>query len=254
MSANKVRTRSESETISIQMMEKLLEKHLKPINDKVDSLCTSVKRIEARIDTMEKEQSDQAAALTYLGEEMAELKIRVSEVENQPHDISPIQAEVQKMKMFADNIEHAKRSKCVEVQGVPYAKGESLLEAYRLMTKKLLIDASDQRLDTVYRIKTTNRIVFRFIQTHFRDQFLSTFRRGSVTLRDLGFSNDDRLYINEVLSPDQHSLFFKARQFRKQNNFKYIWTHNQRIFIKKTAEADSIEIKSENTLRSLQTN
>lgn len=244
-------TNSDSDPVSASTLNKLLEKHLKPLNDKIDGLCISVKKLEARLETLESEQTDQAKSLTFLGDEIEEIKQRVVELEETASQHDRLHDEVQHIKSLADNSEHLKRSKCVEVQGIPPAKGESLMEAYRKLVHKLQIDINEQHLDTVYRIKSTNRVVFRFIQSHVRDNFISTFRKNTVTLKDLGFKESSRLYINEVLSPDQYTLFYKARMFKREHNFKYIWTNNQKIFMRKTSESQAIEIKSEETLQNI---
>lgn len=243
---------SDSDSLSTQTFNKLLEKHLKPLNEKIDGLCSSVKKIEARLESIEREQTDQAHSLTYLGDEIGDIKKRIAEVENDSKDHKRIQIEVDNIKAFIESSEHAKRAKCVEVQGIPPAKGENLLEAYRRLLQKLQISVNEQHLDTVYRIKTSNRVVFRFVQAHARDSFLSTFRKSTITVKDLGFKESSRLFINEVLSPEQYTLFYKARMFKRENNVKYIWTSNQKIFMRKTSESQAVEIKSEDSLQHLQ--
>lgn len=51
-----------------------------------------------------------------------------------------------------------------------------------------------------------------------------------------------RIFINEFLIPNRRRLFYKTKLFCKVNNYKYIWTRNGNIFIRKEDGSKKIHI------------
>ena len=50
---------------------------------------------------------------------------------------------------------------------------------------------------------------------------------------DLSRQSDNRIYISESLSPRNKELFKHCLKFRKDQRFKFIWTHSGRIYLRK---------------------
>ena len=131
-------------------------------------------------------------------------------------------------------------------------KGRSFLCILCTLCNKLnLQNLSTEDVDQIYRVKRSKRVVIRFVQSHKRDRLMAAYKGKSITVRDFGFKSDDRIFVNEVLSEKQSRLLYKARTFKKDNNYKYLWTKNQRIFLRKTSDSDVKEITSEGSLDAL---
>ena len=62
---------------------------------------------------------------------------------------------------------------------------------------------------------------------------------------DIGYVNtDNKLYINESLTPRAKELYFKVREFRNVHQFKYAWTKNGKSFLKENDDARSISFNT----------
>lgn len=79
------------------------------------------------------------------------------------------------------------------------------------------------------------------------------------TLEDLGYDHKELtpeqkqkpFYLNENLTPDQGKLFFEARKFKRANNYKFCWTSNGVILLRK-AEGEAVyTVQSEQNLNQL---
>lgn len=226
---------------------------LQSLDKKLDKILSQITIINQRLDKLEVNQKDQEKSLQFFHDDLEETKRKVEEIQsNLTQTRGPSQPIENLMKRVEAN-EHANRAKCIELNGIPYGKGENLIEGMEKLIKHMdfnwLNITTD--VDNVYRIRKTKKVIVKFTQTGKRDMFFQRYRKNIASAQALGFGDDQRIYINEVLSSDQASLFWKARNFKKQNQYRYIWTFNQRIYLRKTAETDAIQINSEQDLDTL---
>ncbi|CAG4943385.1 unnamed protein product [Colias eurytheme] len=59
------------------------------------------------------------------------------------------------------------------------------------------------------------------------------------------------IYITESLTAKTRKLFYLARQFANVHGYKFCWTTNGRVYMRKTDGGQHIHIKEENQLRQL---
>ena len=52
------------------------------------------------------------------------------------------------------------------------------------------------------------------------------------------------IFANEHLCPENKTLFFHARKFKTENNFKFCWSRDGKIFLRKDESSAIIRIKS----------
>ena len=244
-------TTEQEKTLTLSSLKGILDGYFNPLNDKISGITRSLNKIEQQVKDIEIEQVDQAKAILFLGDEVEHIKQSVDSVKAELKETTIKTGEIDVLKSSISKMEFERRAKFVEINGIPPRKGEDLMEALKILVTKLEVAVSPVDNDTVYRIKTTKRVVIRFQSTHKRDLFFKAFRGTNICGNDLGFQTTEKIYINEVLSPEQHQLLYKARKARKDKNYAHIWTFHQRIYMKKTSDSDMIEIKSEEGLKNL---
>ena len=66
-----------------------------------------------------------------------------------------------------------------------------------------------------------------------------------VSTRDIGYEENNNIYINENLAPSGRALLSKANFARKGAGFKFLWTYNGRIYVKKSPSHNKITINHE---------
>jgi hypothetical protein len=49
------------------------------------------------------------------------------------------------------------------------------------------------------------------------------------TAQDIGYSQDSKLFINDI----SRAIFNKVKEFKRQHEFKFIWTRQGKILLKK---------------------
>jgi hypothetical protein len=57
--------------------------------------------------------------------------------------------------------------------------------------------------------------------------------------RDLGFDSETSLYINESLTPKCRLLLKEVRWYKRNYNFKYVWSWQGKIYLRKDDSSSS---------------
>ena len=68
---------------------------------------------------------------------------------------------------------------------------------------------------------------------------------------NLGYSDDNNIYISESLTESYQELFKLCLKAKKDLRFDFIWTRNGRIFMRKDKETSAVLIKSIDELQEL---
>ncbi|XP_067945270.1 uncharacterized protein [Watersipora subatra] len=226
---------------------------LASIDLKLTQLIMDVAKIHKRLDLIENKQAEYELSLENFQEEINDVKSKVSELESAKTKRQQSTTH-NNLLMHVEANEHLNRAKAIELNGIPFKSGENLMEGFSKLLKVAKLDDINptRDIDNIYRIRQTPRILVKFIQTTKRDQFFQLYRRNIIDTSLLGFQEKNRIYINEVLSREQNELFWKAQKFKTNKNFRFIWTFNQRIYLRKTPESDAVQIRTQSDLDDLE--
>jgi len=86
-------------------------------------------------------------------------------------------------------------------------------------------------------------IIVRFISRKKRNALFKA--RKNFKDAKFDFLSSKGVFLNENLTPTNRQLLFQANKKRKDNQWKYLWTSNGRIFARKSDNSSSIQIKNE---------
>ena len=90
-------------------------------------------------------------------------------------------------------------------------------------------------------------IIARFVSRYKGNQvYISPFK--SKESYNFEVENLERLYVNEILTQKQKQLFRHTKQKAKDINYKFYWTFNRQIIVRKNEERDKTYIKHERNL------
>ena len=224
--------------------------NLKSIDSKLDLIISQLASLNKRIDTLESNQTELTKSVEFLSLKYEEIKDQALRLQNEVDILNEKIGSYKSLENRIEAYEYLDRAKCIELNGIPHSENEDLflgldklLQQSKITTINLAHD-----IDKIYRIRKTKRVIVKFITTTKRDSFFSAYRKNIIDNSKLGFKDTSKIYINEVLSSAQSQLYWQSRNFKKQHNYKYIWTFRQRIYLRKTAESDAIEICKESDL------
>lgn len=178
---------------------------------------------------------------------------------------------IQNLEMKIGDLQQLSRSSCVEIRNIPLKENECAKVLSAIVSRvsaAVNVPLKDNDIRDVYRLPgkpgTVRPVVAEFTTMETKNVFLSSVRnynnkqpKGSqLSTTNVGGLGDHRpIYVSEYLPSSSRKLFFAAREFAKHKEYKFCWTANGNILLRKEEGVKPILVKSEQTLRDLaQTN
>lgn len=227
------------------------------------SVMKDLKEVKTQNSDIIQSNSEIKAGMEFVNKMYEDMKLRIETLEKlREKDREYIHRLEDKLK----DIELASRSSALEIRNIPGSSKETcndLMSTVCNIGKVLgsVVVPSDFR-DT-YRLPTKGSvkpIVVEFSSVHKRDDFLSSAKRynknkeldDKLNTKILGISDvANPVFIAEYLSPSLKKLFYLSKQFAKNNDYKYCWAVNGRIYLRKETGSELFRILSERSLLSL---
>lgn len=148
----------------------------------------------------------------------------------------------------------------LQINDVPFTADENLFDIIITIAAKLRITIVCGDISDVVRVKQTRKktinanatmsnnsnafvnadhpatiiqgpIIVEFFSKAIRNKLFESYRKNNEIYFDI--DKKCRIFINEYLSSSNRRLFYKAKLFCKEHNFKYLWTKNGEILMKK---------------------
>ncbi|KAG7309647.1 hypothetical protein JYU34_004130 [Plutella xylostella] len=192
-----------------------------------------------------------------------ETNSRVSSIEAKLTDSSATVEELTQQLRIKDQ---QSRMNNLEISGVPQLKGENLQTILHNIAVKVGYTLRDTDIDFIHRVrryasvnnndpnKATStlipNIIVRFTQRQRRNEMLAAVRvRRGLTTADVGIDGASKpIFVNEHLTPHNKMLHGRARRLGKEIGYKYIYTRDCKIFLRKTDISKPFPILSEEDL------
>lgn len=167
------------------------------------------------------------------------------------------------IKLLEDKLENIQKEKlqtCIEIRNVPENPAETKEDLSNLVQKIYKGVKLEQYYSTpkdVYRVKAkpgTSRPIFVDLPTSLQKskiinavkQYNQTHQENKINTTMIGIDNKKSpIYVSEYLTPKTKRLHFLARDVAKMCNYRYCWTTNGRVYLRKAEGAPHILIKNE---------
>lgn len=158
-----------------------------------------------------------------------------------------------------DNAERFSRQKNIEIQNVPKKTGENLMDVVSRIGASLQSPVDPLSIDYVTRVPTQvknmpKNIIVPFVSKITRFSSCIPEKRLSEKSSQAGLSVidvADKLYINEHLTLTNKRIFKEARAIARSKGFKFVWTQNGNVLIRKSETSRILQISSEDDLKRL---
>lgn len=165
-----------------------------------------------------------------------------------------------------EDIQRTSKSSSIELRNIPISsekESKTDLSKIVLNTCKLLdVNVQEAAIRDVFRVNSKSgkgTIVAEFtsvILKHNVIQGIKSYNKHHPNQRlnsaDIGFAGQQTpIYISEALTSKGRRLFFVARDVAKTKEYKFCWTANGKIHLRKDIGAPRIEIKDESQLATL---
>lgn len=236
-------------------------------NTSLTKLVTEIAELKLQNLAIQKSNSEIEKSITFVTEKYDDMVKIIDSLQKenqlQKDNIINLELKIQDIQLLS-------RSSCVEIRNVPALENESASDLTTFINKVgATVDMTlcNTDLRDAYRLPgkpgTIRPIVAEFVNVQVKNKLITSVRNfnkihpneGRLNTKCIGLPGDRRpVYVAEYLPAMSRKLFYEAREFAKQKGYKFCWTANGNIFLRKTEGAKQVLVKSVETLRNLQFN
>ncbi|CAG5054408.1 unnamed protein product [Parnassius apollo] len=243
--------------------------------DLVLEIRSELKAIREEVHECRLEISEFKATLSAFEIRMSEIETRISALENKNSQMasssntSALEDTITELKVQLNNRDQELLSNDVEIFGITELGGENIMSTVTVLSTKLVITLDKRAIVNVERVGLARRnrvegstcdddlssmrtriIAVRFARRATRDEWLRAARvRRNLSTKDIDVTGKpSSIYINERLTRANRHLFFLARQEGKKRDWKYVWSKDGRILVRKDSGERAFHIRSEKGL------
>lgn len=234
------------------------------------SFTSAIQQLQRVFENMKREMNDFTTSLNHSSEDVAVFRREISDMKNQlkeqefyKAEVKNLRAEVIELRQELESREQQRLLKNVEITGLTEASGENLQQVVNTICVKLGVRLDPCDIDDVRRVglrgggpggvERPRPVILTLTRRAPRDQILraARVRRGLTTdMLDMT-GNPRRVYLNEHLTKTNRILFSKARAAGAQLKFKFVWSSNGNIYMRRSETSSVVRVLSDATLEKL---
>lgn len=160
-----------------------------------------------------------------------------------------LQDELGQIKQQLNKNEQKELKKNLLVQGIPYKENENLPDIINKIGNYLDVPGGNKF--TAFRLgrdknKSSVKVIFEDELT--KTKFLKSRKKFDLKSSDLGFTTDNKIFMNHELTKTNLELYMAAKVFKKDRNFKFLWIGDGNIFLRKDENSKVLLINSKSQL------
>lgn len=219
--------------LTIQDLRLVMREETAVINDKIDGLQQCIDFFTAQLDDLKKIIEDKDVKLdSVLG------RFDVLHIEN-----VKLSEENELLKGRVSHLEQYSRLNCIEIQGVPEPKDESVVHTVTKVASALNYKLNPEMIDACHRLggdrskQDRHRgIIVRFVRRWQKEDFMKARAiKRTISTKDLdpNVVAPTPIYINESLSLGNRKLYAQCLTYKRDNNIKYLWVKRGQIKMRK---------------------
>ncbi|XP_044757739.1 uncharacterized protein LOC123315900 [Coccinella septempunctata] len=195
--------------------------------------------------------------LQFLSDSFEELKqenkLIKEKLEGEQKKLNIANARIKVLEERMDEIEQASRNRNIILTNVPTQESENTNELVRKIVQTVHVDLSGEEFVSARISRKPNAPILVKLKTEDTRRKILEKRKtyGTLRMNDCGFQQENIVYFNEDLPRYKQELYAKARNFKKEHQYAYVWVKDGKIFIRKTEAARPLHIRSEKDLEHL---
>lgn len=212
--------------------------------------------LEHAIEEVREGQSGIVQSISFLDEKFEEMRKKTERIEKENQELQKqngrLEQKVNELSSQLKELDQYHRRVNLEITGVPEAQGENPEELVLKIAQHIHPGTSAKDLDVVHRLGRPSEesqrprpFIVRFSSRRARNAIYDGRRKlKSFSAKDLGFRSSSKIYINENLISSTRELLKEANTARRSAGFKFLWTQNGRIFVRKDEKSQPLIVSS----------
>jgi len=231
----------------MEKFKEILKSEMAPVLEKLKRLETNFEELSASYSFISKQYDELVKQCKSANEKIASLNKTVKEmkkdVESNKFSLFEVDDEIEEMAQYM-------RRDCLEISGVKPNANFSSEAIVVSIAKALDLDINESDISIAHPLPTYNsealaKIIVKFTRRNVRNALYGK-RKALAELKpsqrpDLnGFIVGENIYISESLTERRKKLYGAVNRFRKSIKWKFIWSQNGRIYIRKDKTAKEL--------------
>lgn len=173
--------------------------------------------------------------------------------------------EVASLKTANDDLKQYGRRDCLEIKGIPLTKEEdtdsiimNLADKVGVKIDKSEISVSHRLPNPSFAVNSSNAsspsIIVKFTRRNTHDKLYRARKLlKKISTKDLGYHrfSESKIYINESLTSYRKNVYKACQQFKKEQQYKYLWSSYGKSFLREDDDSEAILITSKDQLDTL---
>lgn len=243
--------------------KELLPSIRKEIKCELQEIRDDIKNLREKCEHIERSQEFLSQKYDKVIESIQESKKKIqansSKIDRQTESTSYLEANVDEIYTILDELQQYSRRDCLEIQGVPQIENEDLeqlvIEVCDLIGAKVTRDD----ISIAHRLpdtrKTKDRMIVKFLRRKKKEEVYKCRKQlQKKSIKDLpsiesqpsrSKKSTGKIHINESLTAYRRNLLWKVNEFKKENNFKFLWTNSGKIFLRQNESSEVYMFKTE---------
>lgn len=212
----------------------------------------TLKKKETRSVTAKKSDRDLLEEMSEKMDQMREvnedMKRRLDDMDEQLKRIASLENEIKTkdkkidlLECKVEELEQRSRMSNIVIRGVKEVRGEICSQVVECIGKRIGIQNPEYDIQICHRVQSRNKkaprpIVVRLSNTKTRDTWVRLAKQAETW--------KENTYVHEHLTPIRQQLLHDAKELAKKLSYKYVWTRDCKILMKKADIGTTHVIKS----------
>ncbi|XP_077290327.1 uncharacterized protein LOC143914110 [Arctopsyche grandis] len=222
------------------------------------SMSDDIKSLKSDVSDLKNSLEMAHSLINDFTQKIHKLESRLDTLEKTNLETATIHNKIDHLEQKLNEKEQWSRRNNIEIKGVPLFKSENLIDTIVNLSKKINYPITPNQINFVARVPSrinnnSKPIAASFHNYHLKEEFMLAARRlKSLSSKDLGYSDDKRIFVNDHLTVSNKMLLTKVKALAKEKHFLYVWVKHSKILVRKNNTSPITAIYSERDLINIQ--
>ncbi|XP_026678951.1 uncharacterized protein LOC113467137 [Diaphorina citri] len=182
------------------------------------------------------------------GQTLKDLKDIIDRIKLKTEENNELKKRVETYESEINNLEQRSRMINITINGIQQKGNENVLKIVEEIGRKLGFVKPLEDVQAAHRVNSMNKkkpkpIIVRLLNTKTRDKWTAAYRQKKLW--------HENFYINEHLTRRNQELLYQTKQLARKKNYRYVWTHDCKILIRKNENSKAYAIKNLDQLENI---
>ena len=237
----------------LDKMKTMIKEEISDEKDRLLKIVENIQKIKSDIGKTVDFMSEKFEVIIHESKELkSKVTMLVKENKMLNDQLNDMKEETTSLSSQVDFLERNLKGKNLEIVGVPFVKNENVGDLALKVLTNIDPQLSKEDIESARRLMKKDKnnvtiygpILARFKNIGKRNYIFRNKKNLAEARPNLVNGSVKKIFINENLTPKNKKIFYHANCFKKQNNWRFVWTANGMVFLRKTESSDAVLVKN----------